>query len=132
MIGCPIDQLDAFTMNLLTNDDIIAIDQDPLGKAARLVSNENGIQILLKTLEDGSYALGLFNTDNFGKTPETYFRWGDEKVKPFTFDFSKIGLKGKYQLRDVWRQKDLGEFNGIYQTEIRHHGVVVLRMFPKL
>lgn len=132
MIGCPIDQLDAFTMNLLTNDDVIAIDQDPLGKAARLVTNENGIQIWLKSLADGSYAIGLFNTDNFGKTPETYFRWGDEKAKPFAINFSTIGLKGKFQLRDIWQQKDLGEFNGIYETEIRHHGVVMLRMFPKL
>ena len=131
LIGCPIEQLDAFTLNLLTNDEVIEIDQDPLGKSARLVWNKDGIQIWLKPLEDGSYAVGLFNVGDFGKTPESYFRWGEETSKSFTFDFANVGMKGKFRLRDVWRQKELGIFNGSFITDIRHHGVVMLRMFPK-
>ncbi|GAB2612528.1 NPCBM/NEW2 domain-containing protein [Emticicia sediminis] len=131
LIGCPIEQLDEFTLNLLTNDEIIEINQDPLGKSARLLSEEDGVQIWAKPLEDGSYAVGLFNVADFGKTPETYFRWGDEKSKTFTFDFNKINLKGKYQLRDVWQQKDLGSFYNSFKTDIRHHGVLMLRMYPK-
>jgi alpha-galactosidase len=131
LIGCPIEQLDDFTLNLLTNDEIIEINQDPLGKSARLLSEEEGVQIWAKPLEDGSYAVGLFNVADFGKTPETYFRWGDEKSKTFTFDFNKINLKGKYQLRDIWQQKDLGSFNNSFKTDIRHHGVLMLRMYPK-
>nr|WP_299417796.1 NPCBM/NEW2 domain-containing protein [uncultured Emticicia sp.] len=129
LIGCPIEQLDAFTLNLLTNDEVIEINQDPLGKPARLLSYEDGVQIWVKPLADGSYSVGLFNIANFGKTPETYFRWGDEIAKNYTFDFTKIGLKGKFKLHDVWRQKDIGTFNGSFNTEIRHHGVVMLRMF---
>ncbi len=128
LIGCPIEQLDAFTLNLLTNDEVIEIDQDPLGKPARLVAEENGVQIWAKPLEDGSIAVGLFNIADFGKTPESYFRWGDETAKSFTFDFDKIGLKGNYKLHDVWRQKELGTFKDSFKTEIRHHGVLMLRM----
>lgn len=131
LIGCPIEQLDTFTLNLLTNDEVIEINQDPLGKSARLILEENGVQIWRKPLEDGSYAIGLFNVGDYGKTPESYFLWGDEKAKSCTFDFNKIGLKGKYKLRDVWQQKDIGEFNNSFKTEIRHHGVILLRMFPK-
>ncbi len=131
IIGCPIEQLDPFTLNLLTNDEVIEIDQDPLGKPARLVSDENGVQIWVKPLEDGSLAVGLFNTDNFGNTPESLFRWGDEKSTKYSFDFEKIGLKGNWNLRNVWRQKDLGEFSGSFKTEIPHHGVVMLRITPK-
>jgi alpha-galactosidase len=131
LIGCPIEQLDAFTLNLLTNDEVIEINQDPLGKSARLISEENGVQIWQKPLEDGSFTIGLFNINEYGKTPESYFRWGDEKPITFTFDFAKIGLKGKYQLRNVWQQKDLGNFKDSFTTDIRHHGVVMLRMFPK-
>jgi alpha-galactosidase len=131
LIGCPIEQLDAFTLNLLTNDEVIAIDQDPLGKSARLVATENGVQIWLKSLEDGSYALGLFNVGDFGQTPASFFRWGDELPKSFTLDFAKLGLTGKYQLRDVWRQKDLGVFSGKFETNIRHHGVVMLKLVAK-
>ncbi len=131
LIGCPIEQLDAFTLNLLTNDDVIDIDQDPLGKSARLVATENDVQVWLKPLEDGSYAVGMFNIGGFGKTPESYFRWGDEKSKAFELDLAKLGLKGKWTIRDVWKQKNIGEFNGIFKTDIRHHGVIMIRLFPK-
>lgn len=130
LIGCPIEQLDAFTLNLLTNDEVIAINQDPLGKPARLIKQENGVQIWLKPLEDGSYAVGLFNIAHFGDTPQSYFRWGDEKPVNYEFEFSRIGLKGKFKLRDVWRQKDMGTFNSSFKTAISHHGVALLRMFP--
>ncbi|MFC5411078.1 NPCBM/NEW2 domain-containing protein [Larkinella bovis] len=131
LIGCPIEQLDAFTLNLLTNDEVIAINQDPLGKSARLLVEENGVQIWVKPLEDGSVAVGLFNVADFGKTPQSYFRWGNEKPRDYSLDLAKIGLTGKYKLRDVWRQKDLGVFTGSFQTAIRHHGVVMLRMSPQ-
>ncbi len=128
LIGCPIEQLDEFTLNLLTNDEVIAINQDPLGKPGRLVEEKEGIQIWTKLLEDGSIAAGLFNTDDYGKTPQSFFRWGDESPKTISFDFARIGLKGKYKIRDVWRQKVLGEFQDSFQTEIRHHGVVLLKI----
>jgi alpha-galactosidase len=130
LIGCPIEQLDDFTLNLLTNDEVIEVNQDPLGKPGRQVAEENGIQIWIKNLEDGSVAVGLFNTADFGKTPQSYFHWGNEPAKQFSFDFAKAGLKGKYKIRDLWRQKDLGESDGSFSAEIAHHGVVMLRMYP--
>ncbi len=132
LIGCPIERLDDFTLGLLTNDEVIAVNQDPLGKSARLVADENGVQIWVKLLQDGSYAVGLFNTDAYGVTPQSYFRWGDEGARSFTFDFAKAGLKKtKWKVRDIWRQKDLGELNGSLNTKIGYHGVVMLRMVQK-
>lgn len=130
LIGCPIEQLDDFTMNLLTNDEVITIDQDPLGKSARLVSEENDVQVWLKPLEDGSYAVGMFNIDGYQKTPQSYFRWGDEQARSYKLDLTKLGLQGKWTIRDVWRQKDLGLFTGAFTTTIRHHGVVMVRLYP--
>lgn len=130
LIGCPIERLDAFTLNLLTNDEVIAINQDPLGRAGRLLLKEAGIEVWIKQLEDGAYALGIFNTAGFGETPRSYFRWGDEKEKLYTLDFNKIGLKGAWQLRDVWRQKSLGKYQGSFQTHIPYHGVVMLYLYP--
>ena len=127
LIGCPIERLDAFTLNLLTNDEVIAINQDPLGKPARLVAEREGVQIWLKQLEDGSYAVGLFNIAGYGNRPESYFRWGDEPVKKFEFDFASLGLKGKWTIRNVWKQKDLGVFNNQFSISIRHHGVSFLK-----
>jgi alpha-galactosidase len=130
LIGCPIEQLDAFTLNLLTNDEVIEIDQDPLGKSARLVLEENDVQVWLKPLENGAYALGMFNINGFRKTPQSYFRWGDEQPKQYELDLNKIGLKGKWLVRDVWKQKNLGSFQTTIQNSIRHHGVVMLKLTP--
>jgi alpha-galactosidase len=128
LIGCPIEQLDDFTLNLLTNDDVIAVNQDPLGKPARLQHAEHGVQVWLKPMADGSYAVGLFNVAHFSETPQSYFRWGDETPTRFTFKFAQAGLAGKWRLRDIWRQKDLGTFSGCFNSEIPHHGVIMLRM----
>ena len=128
LIGCPIEQLDPFTLNLLTNDEVIDVNQDPLGKPGRLIAEEDGVQIWMKSLEDGSVAVGLFNTAGFAKTPQSYFRWGNEPVKQFSLDLAKVGLQGKHKIRDLWRQKDLGEFEGVFKTEIRHHGVVMIKI----
>lgn len=128
LIGCPPGQMDSFTLKLFSNSEVIDINQDPLGKAAALVYEENGIQVWLKLLNDGNYAVGLFNTGNFGATPSSWFRWGDEKPVSFHPDFTKIGLPGKWLLRDVWRQKDLGVYESGFKTEIPFHGVVFLRI----
>lgn len=129
LIGCPIEQLDSFTLNLLTNDEVIAINQDPLGKSARLIKYEEGIQIWLKPLEDGSYALGLFNLANYGKTPASYFKWGDETAKEYSLQLGDIGLKEMYDVRDLWRQKNLGTVQGVIKTTIPFHGVKLFRLF---
>ena len=43
------------------------------------------------------------------------------------FDFASLGLTGKYDIRDVWRQKSLGKYEGNFKTSINHHGVVFLQ-----
>jgi alpha-galactosidase len=128
LIGCPIEQLDTFTLSLLSNDEIIAINQDALGKGGRLVKEEDGFQIWVKPLEHGEYAVGIFNIDFFGQTPESYFKWGNEKARLYNLDLSKIGLVGKWKIRDVWRQKDIGVYSGSFASTIPHHGVVVVRL----
>jgi alpha-galactosidase len=129
LIGCPVDRMDKFTLGLVTNDEVLAINQDPLGKQGRLVSNEKGNQVWVKPMEDGSIAVGIFNTGNFGNTPQSYFNWGTEKELRVVVDFSKLGLKKKrYKVRDVWRQKDLGVYKDRLAVEVPYHGVVLVRM----
>lgn len=130
LIGCPIEQLDAFTLNLLSNDEVIEVNQDPLGKSAKLVLEEQGVQVWLKQLEDGAYALGIFNTADFGKTPASYFRWEDEQAANYTLDFNKLKLKGLFNVRNVWTQKDIGANAKSFKATIPHHGVVMLKLMP--
>ncbi len=116
IIGAPIDTLDAFTLSLLTNDEVIDIDQDPLGIQARDVEVAGG-EVLIKKLEDGTVAVGLFNP---GDQPSTV-----------AVTWAEAGVKGKQRVRDLWRQKDLGVLEGKYSAEVPRHGVVLVRLFPQ-
>jgi alpha-galactosidase len=116
LIGCPLDQLDDFTQNLLTNDEVLAINQDPLGKMATQISAVGNARVLVKDLEDGSKAVGLFNV---GEEPNSV------KVT-----WQQLGLTGKQTVRDLWRQKNVGTYNDGFEAIVRPHGVVLVRVSP--
>jgi alpha-galactosidase len=116
LLGCDLEQLDPFTLGLLTNDEVLDVDQDPLGKEAASVAGDDNFAIYAKTLEDGSLAVGLFNR---GAAPYTLTaKWAD------------LGLTGPQTVRDLWRQKDLGTFTGEFSAPVPSHGVVLVRLSP--
>ena len=117
LLGCDLDQLDPFTLGLVTNDEVLAIDQDELCKPAVCVSPGGPLKVYVKELADGTKAVGLFNT---GDTPAQV-----------TLDWKQAGLSGKQTLRDLWRQKDLGTFEGSYGAEVPVHGVILLKVTPE-
>ncbi len=114
LIGCDMTQLDDFTLGLLTNDEVLAVNQDPLGTQARRISKDGDLEVWAKKMEDGSHAVGLFNRG----------RW----IKEATLLWKDLGLKGDRKVRDLWRQKDLGTFNGRFSAEVPRHGVVLVRV----
>jgi alpha-galactosidase len=114
LIGCDLTRLDEFTLNLLTNDEVLALDQDPLGSQAAPVIKKGDIQVWKKKLADGNYAVGIFN---LGK-----------ETGSFAFNFSEAGLNGSVKLRDLWRQKDLGSFKDKYEVKVPSHGVVLIKV----
>src|SRR6266850_5488383 len=67
LLGCDLDKLDEFTLNLVENDEVLAVNQDTLGKPATVASNDsNKLLVYVKDLEDGSKAVALYN---LGKEP---------------------------------------------------------------
>jgi alpha-galactosidase len=119
LIGCDLTQLDPFTLGLLTNDEVIDIDQDPLGQAAHVVHLAQTFappfQIWARQLEDGSVAVGIFNLTDAPVTGEV--SWSD------------LHLTGPQMVRDLWRQKDLGKFEGDFESgPIPAHGVVLVKV----
>jgi alpha-galactosidase len=132
LIGADMSRLDDFTLNLLTNDEVIEINQDPLGIQARRIFNEDGKQIWMKEMEDGSKAVGLFYPDlSDKKEPASYFSWGEKKSAKTILKGTDIGISGKFKVRDVWRQKDIGVFENQFETEVPYHGVVLLKVVKK-
>lgn len=110
-------KLDAFTLNVLCNHEVIAVNQDPLGKQARIIRKSESDFILSKELEDGSISVGIFNLK-------------DEEAT-LSIQWEEIDISGKYKVRDLWRQQDLGVFEGIFEDKIQPHGVVMLRLWPE-
>ena len=109
LIGCDLDRLDAFTLNLLTNDEVLAVDQDALGRSARRVATSGPIDVFRKELEDGGVAIGFFNR---GDTLHT-----------MTAKLERIGLGGRQRVRDLWRQEDLPEALNELAVTVDPHGV---------
>jgi alpha-galactosidase len=114
LIGCDMTQLDPFTLNLLENDEVLAVDQDPLGKQAVVVAKTGQTCVYAKDMADGSKAVGLFN---LGETETVVGINGSE-----------LGLTGKLRVRDLWRQKDLGKFKDTFSTTVPRHGVVLIKV----
>ena len=110
-----ITRLDPFTLSLLTNDEVIEVDQDPLGKAALRVAKNGGLEVWAKDMEDGSKAVGLFNRGN--ASAEVTAKWAD------------LGVTGPQTVRDLWRQKDLGVFEREFSSTVGRHGVRLVRLW---
>ena len=117
LAGNDLSKMTPETISLLTNRDVIAIDQDPAGTQGDRVSAEGPIEIWMRPLADGSKAVGLFN-----RHPQPM----DVHV-----DFRQLGLSGPVHARDIWADKNLGTLQGEYQTRVAGHGVVLLRVTSK-
>ncbi len=117
LLGNDLTKLDDFTLNLITNDEVIAIDQDKLGKQASRVFNKDSIQIWKKPLADGTTAVGIFNTS--------------VKNNDFVLDLVGLGFSWEVILRDVWKQKNIGVFAHTYPCRIPAHGVKLLKIIKK-
>jgi len=117
LIGCDMEKLDDFTLNLLTNDEVIEVNQDPLGKPATCVQTIGDLRIYVKELEDGSRAIGFCN-------------FGIETVDMSYNEFDILGLNGKFVVRDLWRQKDISNIEtktGQLALKVPAHGVVLYK-----
>ena len=110
LLGCDIASIDDFTLNLLTNDEVLEVNQDPLGKPAHKVIDAGDYQVWTKELEDGSIAAGIFNLTTDLKTLNI-----DNEI-----------FKGR--IRDLWSQKELGKFSGKFTNVVQPHGVVFVKI----
>ena len=110
-------RLDEFTLGVLCNPEVIEVDQDALGQSARVVPLGEETFAMVKNMEDGSKAVGLFNR-------------GEMEV-PVRAKWSELGLQGSWRARDLWRQKDVGEMSAEIQVKVGRHGGALFRLWPK-
>jgi alpha-galactosidase len=100
---------------ILTNPDVIAIDQDPLGKQGSLFMDHPGKQIWVKELSQGNWAVCFFNDSDEDVPVRIHWPY-------LTF------LQGTYTVRDVWKAKDLGATDADMTTDVPAHDVTLLKL----
>jgi len=114
LIGCDIAQMDDFTIGLLCNHEVNAINQDILGKQGSRVVLEGDLQIFVRELSDGSKAVGIFNV-------------GNEELTTNLANYTKaLEVSGIQLARDLWRQKDLDASKLTFR--IPSHGCRLLKI----
>jgi alpha-galactosidase len=99
---------------ILMNKEVIAVDQDKLGKQGVRVSKEGDLEVWSKPLADGGHSVGLFNRG--------------EGMAKVTARWSDIGVTGTHKLRDLWRRQDLGNMVDAYTAEVPSHGVALIKI----
>jgi alpha-galactosidase len=114
IIGADLSQADAFTENLLGNPEVLAVDQDSLGRAAGRTVQNGRTEVWARPLADGTTAVGLFNRDLVPRTVSV--KWSD------------LGLSGSQQVRDLWHHQDLGAKSDGLTVEVPRHGVVLVKV----
>ena len=114
LLSCDLTILDDFTRSLMSNYEVIDINQDRLCKPAERFELDDTGKLLLykKTLNNGQYAVGLFNVS-------------DEK-QDISFTMEQLNFDGKWKFRDVWRQKDIGTISDTFEATVDGHGSLLL------
>ncbi len=114
LLSCDLTRLDPWTLALLTNDEVLDVDQDPLGRAAQLRWKDGVLEVWSRPLFDGTVAVGLFNRGLMKQRVAA--RWAN------------VGVTGAQRVRDLWKQRDLGEFRREFAATVPAHGCVLVRV----
>jgi len=106
--------LDENTRALLTNDEVIALDRDPLARPARRVVLSDTLEAWVRPLADGAVAVGLFNRDEAAATVRV--------------GWEQLGLERGWQVRDLWRGLPLEGAAAAWAGVVPRHGVQLFRL----
>lgn len=117
LVGADVRKLDAYTLETLTNREVIALNQDSLGQQASKVRDDGDLEIFAKELADGSYAVALLNRGSATADMTVSLR------RDLTLPWDK------YRVRDLWLKKDLGVYDIPFTTEVMSHEARILRFF---
>jgi len=124
MIGCDVRAINQTTRDILLNREVIAVNQDPLGRQGYRVGRTDWaweiVEAWAKPLVDGSIAVGLFNL-------------GERNNRRATIAWESLGLHDRRPciVRDLWKGEDLGAFTGSFSTLIDSHDVALIKLAPQ-
>ena len=118
LMTCDIRNMDADTKRILTNKELIAVDQDKAGKQARRIYKQSCREIWARPLSDGSYAVGFLNRH-------------DDQALEITLNTALIKMNGEVTVRDLWKHEDLGSFKKEITLTVKPHECRVVKIQAK-
>jgi alpha-galactosidase len=114
LAGNDLSRMDDTTKSILMNKEVIAVDQDSLGRQGFRLGP---LQVWVRELSGGAKALAIFNFVT------------DDVPQPVTVAFKDLGIRGPVHARDLWAHKDLGTLSDSYTAVPPKGGVVMLRLW---
>lgn len=114
LIGADMAQLDRFTTDLMTNHEVLEVNQDVLGRGGSRVRQDHRLEVWVKPLADGTKAVALFNRGL--QRADVAATWAD------------IGVTGAQPVRDLWQHRDLGTFSNRFTATVPAHGAVLVKI----
>ena len=123
LLGCDLENLNKFTTDLMTNTEVLAVNQDELGMQAQCVDRQGNAEIWARPLWDGTIAVALFNRD---EKPQTVNIPAWDMLDPVLLRGAPA-LRGSQAVRDLWRRKSLGTA-GSFRANIPVHSAVMLKV----
>jgi len=114
LAGTDLTPVSRETLEILTNPEVIAVDQDSAGIQGRSVWQEGPLSVWVKPLADGSKAVGLVNN---GESPNRITAW-----------FRDVRVGDSVEVRDLWARRDLGRFQDSFTAEVPTRGMVLVRI----
>jgi alpha-galactosidase len=118
MAGNDIRSMTPEIRDILTNREVIAVDQDPLGRQGRKVRDDGDVEVWARELADGSRAVALLNRDTTATS--------------VTVTWPEIGYTAGLEamVRDLWAHRDVGRMRGRYTATVPGHAAVLVRITP--
>jgi alpha-galactosidase len=114
LAGNDIRSMNQEVKDILMNKEVIAVDQDKLGRQGTRVAKDGSKEIWSKPLADGGHAVGLFNRGNDSAN--------------ITVKWDELGIKGSHTVRDLWKHADSGKKSGEFTAMVPSHGVVMVKI----
>jgi alpha-galactosidase len=114
LIGADMAQFDKFTTDLMTNHEVLEVNQDVLGRGGSRVRQDQRLEVWVKPLADGTKAVSLFNR-------------GLQRAS-VTASWAELGVAGAQPVRDLWQQRDLGTSSDRFTATVPAHGAVLVKI----
>ncbi len=126
MAGNDITKMSEATRKILTNREVIAIDQDKAGHEGYKYKTMDSVEVYVKPLSDNNWAVCFLNRS---RTPKSFsFDWKNEIITDTVFHQKLDAAARNYKLRDLWKGQNVGDTKTPFKGSLPVHDVVMLKL----